>query len=169
MAPIAINFSDTQFLIPFLFTLAVVFGAVELSKIFKGNRVVSLIISVAVALFAAGYAPFQIALWNLLPNLTWFFIVMFLIAFGMELFGVRKGREGSEHEGMITSAAVLLILLTVGWNVLQTNRIALPFIGGGQNLIFLVGLIIIISLFWTAMKTGGTGSKKDWPPRGKDE
>ena len=156
MASFILDFSNQQFLITFLFTLAVVFGVVEISKVFKGNKAVSLIIALAIAAFAAGYAPFQTTLWNLLPNITWFFIVLFLVAFGLELFGVRRGSAvpGKEHEGMIVSAAVLLILLTVGWTVLQTNPISLPYIGGGQNLIFLVGFIIILSLFWSAMKTG---------------
>ncbi|HIJ98240.1 TPA: hypothetical protein H1009_04080 [archaeon] len=157
MAAFLFDFSNQQFLITFLFTLAVVFGVVEISKVFKGNKAVSLIIALAIAAFAAGYAPFQTTLWSLLPNITWFFIVLFLIAFGLELFGVRRGSTvpGQEHEGMIISAAVLLILLTVGWTTIQSSNISFPFIGGGQNLIFLVGLIIILSLFWSAMKTGG--------------
>ncbi len=157
MASFLLDFSNQQFLITFLFTLAVVFGVVELSKVFKGNKAVALVISLAIALFAAGYAPFQTTLWNLLPNITWFFIVLFLVAFGLELFGVRRGSAipGREHEGMIVSGAVLLILLTVGWQIIQTNPINLPFIGGGQNLIFFIGLILIVSLFWAAMKTSG--------------
>lgn len=164
MAAIFFDFSNQQFLITFLFTLAVVFGVVELSKVFKGNKAVALIIALAIAAFAAGYAPFQTTLWSLLPNITWFFIVIFLIAFGLELFGARKLVAGAPgHEGMIVSAAVLLILLTVGWTTIQSSNISFPFIGGGQNLIFLVGLIIILSLFWTAMKTGGGNV---WQPGG---
>lgn len=155
MAVFALDFSNQQILVTFLFTLAVVFGVISLSGIFRGNKAVSAVISFAIALFAAGYSPFQTVLWNLLPNITWFFIILFLIAFGLELFGVRKLVAGAPgHEGMIISAGVLLILLSVGWTILQTNPISLPYIGGGSNLIFLIGLILILSLFWSAMKTG---------------
>lgn len=147
--------------ISFFFILAVVFGVLKLSNVFKNNAVHA-VVALAVAAFVATQASFVSILWVYLPSITWFFIVMFFIAFALELFGVRKGGRGEEGalQGMIVGGAVLLILLSVGWMLLQSFPVNLPVIGGGQNLIFLLGLVFIISLFWGAMKSGGMPQAK---------
>lgn len=141
-----------QFTITFLFVFAIVFGVIDLSKIFRGNRIVVAIISLAIAAFAAGYAPFTVLLWSYLPSISWFFIIMFLIAFVLRVLGVRKGTDPTES--MIVSAAILFILLAAGWMFLQEVPVQIPYIGSGDNLIFLIGLILIIAIFWAAMKAG---------------
>ncbi|HLE07613.1 MAG TPA: hypothetical protein VI933_03230 [archaeon] len=154
MAAFAFDFSNQQFLITFLFTLAVIFGVLELGGPFKKNRAVNAVIAFAIAVFGASYGPFQTALWGVLPNITWFFIVMFFIAFTLELFGARKAGGGG-LEGMITTAGVLIVLMALGWTILRQFPVQLPFIGGGENLLFLIGFLFVISLFWAAMKMGG--------------
>ena len=144
--------------ISFFFILAVVFGVLKLSNVFKNNAVHA-VVALAVAAFVATQLSFVEMLWNYLSGITWFFIVMFFIAFALELFGVRKARPGEGEqkamEGMIVGGAVLFILLSVGWMLLRTFPVNLPLIGGGENLIFLLGLVFVISLFWGAMKSGG--------------
>ena len=146
-----LGFGD-QTMIAALFILAVVFGVLELSNVFK-NRAVHFVISVAVAFFAASYQPLMQTIMSFLPNITWFFIVMFFIAFTLELFGVRKG-GGGDIESMVVGGGVLLVLFSIGWMMLQYYPIEFPLIGGGENLLLLMGIIFIISLFWSAMKLG---------------
>ena len=143
---------EEQVVITFLFVLAIVFGALRISNVLK-SAPASFLLSLAVAAFAAMYAPFTATLWAYMPSLTWFFIIIFLIAFVFEMFGIRKGEKPSS-EAMVVNAAVLLILLTVGWRVAETFKVSLPFIGGGENLVFVVGLVFIIAIFWGAMKGG---------------
>jgi predicted neutral ceramidase superfamily lipid hydrolase len=154
--PLIVLDPTTQFLIPFLFVLAIVFGVLELSNIFK-NRAVSAIIAIAIAGFASLYAPFVEVLWNLLPSLTWFFIVLFLLAFTLELFGVRRRKGGPQEalQSMLISGVILIILFGVGFSVIESLPIDLPFIGGGQNLLVLLGIIFIIAIFWSAFRVMG--------------
>lgn len=145
---------DTQFLIPFLFMLAIVFGALRVSGLFKGNPGVNLLISFVLALFSATYAPFTTFLWTYLPDITWFFIAMFFLLFILEIFGIRRPGKKSEYmTDMIIYAILLLILFSVGFLILQTYPISIPFIGGGENAILLVGVILILGIFWAAYKT----------------
>ena len=146
-----LNIGD-QTVIASLFVLAVVFGVLELSNVFK-NRAVHFVISLAVAFFAASYAPLMTTLWTYMPSITWFFILMFFIAFALEMFGVRK-EKGVDIESMIVGGGVLLVLLSVGWSMLRYYPVEFPLIGGGENLLLLLGLVFIISLFWSALKVG---------------
>ncbi|MEM5804509.1 MAG: hypothetical protein QXU82_01530 [Candidatus Aenigmatarchaeota archaeon] len=143
-----------QTLISSLFIFAVIFGVLELSNVFK-SRAVHLVIALAIGFFASTYPPLIATLWNFLPNVTWFFIVMFFLAFTMQLLGVRK--HGGDVETMVVNAGVLLVMLSVGWMVLQEFPVQFPLIGGGENLLFLLGFIFVVSLFWSAMKMGSGG------------
>ena len=57
-------------------------------------------------------------------------------------------------EGMIVGAGVMVILLLVGYNVFSTYQLEFPIIGGGSNLIFFFGFLMIISIFWGALRLG---------------
>ncbi|MDD5416536.1 MAG: hypothetical protein PHU12_01015, partial [Candidatus Aenigmarchaeota archaeon] len=70
----------TQFLISFLFILAIVFGVLEKASPIK-NKAANLIIALAISAFSASYTPFMSVLWSYLPSVTWFFIVMFFLVF----------------------------------------------------------------------------------------
>jgi hypothetical protein len=141
---------EMQFLIPFLFVLAVVFGAIELSGIFK-SRAVTAVIAIAIAAFAASYGPFVATLWTWLPSITWFFIIMFLIGFVMRALGLRGAAPGEAAEKMIIGGVVLFILLSVGWTVLRVVPIRIPFVAA-ESFILLLGLICIIVIFWLAIR-----------------
>ncbi|MFH0830259.1 MAG: hypothetical protein V1887_03820 [Candidatus Aenigmatarchaeota archaeon] len=145
-----------QFVVSFLFVLAVVFGVLELTNLFK-NRAVNLLIALAISFFASSQAAFTGLLFNYLPSITWFFIAVFFIAFAMELFGVRKEKKGDRTQGAAVAGGVLLVLFSVGFMMLELFPVQLPFIGGPENLIFLAGAAIVLSLFWGAMKEDSGG------------
>ena len=139
--------NDQQFVVTFLFTLAVVFGMLQIGKVFKNKAVIALI-SLALAFFASTYSPFVTTLWNYLPSITWFFVGLFFIAFVLEL--TRKvGGEGEDRTlTMIVTALALLVFLVIG----ARNVPSLEFIGQ-QNLLMLVGLIFMLVLFFAAYKS----------------
>ncbi|MBU3897099.1 MAG: hypothetical protein KJ697_04170 [Nanoarchaeota archaeon] len=144
-----------QFIIPFLFILAIIFGVLELASPIK-NKVANLIIALAIAFFATSYGPFITILWSFLPSITWFFIIMFFIVFSMEVFGLRKkgATPADNSEKMMLNGVVLFVLLMIGWMLVDEFPIELPVIGGGENLLFLIGLIFTLMIFWSAFKVG---------------
>ena len=152
----------SQFLISFLFVLAIVFGALQIANVFR-NKAVHAVIAVAVSLFATMYPPFVTSLWSYLPNVTWFFIVMFFVAFIMEIMGFRK-KKAVSREGLIIQTGVLFVLLSVGYMISDMMTLEIPFIGSMDNFVFIIGLIMIISIFLTVTKMEFTP-----PPPKKEE
>lgn len=143
-----------QTLIPFLFVLAIIFGVLELTKIFR-NRGVNFLVALAIAFFTITNTAFVSLLWNYFGSITTFFIVMFFIAFVLEVFGIRKGGH-QPPSSIIINGGILFILLSIGF--LYASQIPeLPFIGSGQNLVFLFVIIFILVIFWTAFKIGAGG------------
>ena len=144
-----------QTLVPFLFVFAITFGVLQLANIFKNNKAVNAVIALALALFAVMNENLVNLLWSVMPSLTIFFIILFLFVFILELFGLRKPLgEGSHVESMITGGVVLFVLLSVGLVVVDVVPIDLPVIGGGENVIFLLAIILIVSVFWATLKAG---------------
>ncbi|MCD6477177.1 MAG: hypothetical protein J7K26_03405 [Candidatus Aenigmarchaeota archaeon] len=148
-----------DFFIPFLFVLAIVLGVLEFT-LKNWSKPVKVVISLAIAFFAVSYPPFVATLWSYLPSITWFFIIMFFLVFIMEVFGIRKNHR-VDKEAMIIQGAVLFILLGTGYFIVQNLPITtLPFIGNTENLIFLIGIIFILLLFWSAFKVGPEKQQK---------
>jgi hypothetical protein len=153
MALDLIALQSNELLIPFLFTFAIVFGVLEITKIFR-NRGVNLVIALALSFFAIGNTTFVSFLWSQFGNITAFFIVMFFIAFILEMFGLRRPSVESRSEsGMIITGAVLFVMLALGFT--YSNLIpSLPYIGSGDNLIIFFALVFILAIFWAAFKAG---------------
>jgi hypothetical protein len=149
-----------EFLITFLFTLAVVFGVLEVANIFK-NKPINVVIAMAIAFFASTYAPFTSMLWSYLPTMTWFFIALFFVAFLAEILGLRKKEKRDYMETSIIHGFIFFVLLAVGWMVKDIFYFELPIFGGPDNVILLLGIIFILSLFWNAWKAGQNWISKE--------
>jgi hypothetical protein len=145
-------FQSQQFLIPFLFVLAVVFGAVNASNVFR-NRGVNLLVSVALAFFAASNTSFISFLWSQFGSISIFFIAMFFIIFTLEAFGVRKGQKGKDSsDALVINGAILFLLFSIGYLFIGSFP-TLPIVGGGQNLLLLLFVVFMVVIFWFAYKT----------------
>jgi hypothetical protein len=145
-------FQSTEILVPMLFSLAVIFGILEITNIFK-NRAVNFLIALGMAFFAVSNSFYVSILWSYFGDVAIFFIVMFFIAFVFEVFGVRKGKHVSA-DSVIINGVILFILLSIGYLYMDMLP-DLPFIGGGENLFLLIAVIFILSIFWSAYKAGG--------------
>ena len=141
-----------DFLIPFIFVLAIVFGALEMAGVFK-NKAVHFIIAIVIAFFASSYQPFLAVLSNYLPYILWFFVAVFFIGFLLKILGLRKG-EGDIQTTMIIYAVILFILLAVGWTLADQVQLDLPIIGGTENVVVIITLVIIAIIFFLAFKAG---------------
>jgi hypothetical protein len=138
-------------LIPFLFVLAIIFGILELTGVFR-NRGVKLLISLSIAFFTVTNSAFVELLWSQFALISGFFIVMFFIAFVLQVFGIR-GQAPTGGEGIMINGAILVLLLVFGFA--SSNLLPqIPFLGGGTNLISIAALILILVIFWAAFKTG---------------
>jgi len=144
---------DANFIIPFLFVLAVVFGVLRISKAFKGNAAVEVIISLVIAFFSATYSPFTSMLFNILPSITMFFIAMFFIVFVLEIVGVRGRGRGEPVTNIIIYGILILVLFTI----VASHSELIPNLGiiSPDDLVLGIGLIFVISIFWAAYKIGG--------------
>lgn len=143
-----------QTLLPFLFVLAIIFGFLNLLNIFGKNVAVNFLIALSIAFFTISNASFVSMLWSSFGGITTFFIVMFLLAFVFEVFGLRKREKIESTSSIVVNGAILFILLSVGF--LYVNYIPeTPFVGSGQNLLLLLAIIFVLAIFWSAFKIGG--------------
>lgn len=141
---------DTNFIIPFLFVLAVVFGVLRISKAFKGNAAVEVIISLVIAFFSATYSPFTSMLFGILPSITLFFIAMFFIVFILEIVGVRGKGRGEPVTNIIIYGILILVLFTI----VASHSDLIPNLGiiSQDDLVLGVGLIFVIAIFFSAYR-----------------
>lgn len=137
----------TEFLIPFLFSLAVIFGVLEVTRLFR--KPVNFIVSFALSFFAIIYPGFVDFMWANFGLFAIFFIAMFFIVFVSKVFGM--GGKKSQ-DSVIINGVILLVLLSVSYLYIDSFP-SVPFLGAGQNLILLVSVVLIISIFWAAYKT----------------
>jgi len=148
------QFMNLEFLVPFLFVFAIIFGALSYNQDKGGktffSKPVNVVLSLALSIFAAYYTPVTVTLWEYMPQMIWFFVIVFFLGFIKKLMSGGKGGMGAAGPLAIS----FLLLLTVGWSILEAIPFDIPIIGTGENLIFLFGLIFIIALFWGTMKLG---------------
>jgi len=158
----AIVLPPEEFLMPFLFVLVDVFGVLQLSRIF--NKGVNFLIAIVLAFFAAQNPVFISLFWSQMINIVIFFVVMFFLAFILQMFGLRGKGAPKAKEGLVIYGAILFVLLSIGFNYTETFPV-LPVIGGGQNLMLLIAIILILAVFWAAFKIGIEGEEKGKPQR----
>ena len=124
---------DLGFMLPFFLILAVVYGALEVSGVFK-NKGVKGIIAIVFGFFGATSTLVTGFLIPLLPYLTIFFLAFFLIGF---VISALKGDEKKERKidwsmlGIIAMLALLLLssgvyeeAVTLSENVIGTAALA---------------------------------------------
>lgn len=144
-------FQSEHVLIPFIFSLAIVFGVLETVKIFR-NKAVNFLISIALAFFTVSSTFFLELVWSQLGIISVLFILLFFIIFIMKAFGV-SGKEKSV-DAFIINGAILFVLLSISY-FYASSFPSIPFLGDGQNLLLLIFIVFIIVIFWLAYKSGG--------------
>lgn len=143
-----------QTAIPFLFVFAITFGVLEIA-LKKWSIPVKAIIALSLSFFTIAYAPFQNLIWSNLGNVALFFIIMFFLAFVIEIIGMKKVTPANAAEKMVSTAVVLLILLSIGWMMVDTISFDIPIIGGPDDFFLLIGILVIVAIFSAAFKSSG--------------
>lgn len=149
--------SYLYYLIPFIFTFALVFGVLVISNIFKGQKNVNAMIALAVALFAIIYPPYIDILYVWLPYLCILFIAIFLVLMLKNLF-VKEGKKPEQSWPMLVTIAVLFLVF-----MFISPSIPLPSSSliSSQDILLIIGLafIVVILIFGARMGTTGFENK----------
>ena len=143
-----------DFLIPFFFIFAVIYGALEFSGVFK-NKAVKAIIALALGFFAVSNADVVSFIHLVLPYAAIFFVVVFFIGFIAKPFR-RKGKEG----GQPSKRDPFLLLVVLGLLLIVFAQLATPSspfypdisstILGDETVLWGIGIIIVIFMFYYA-------------------
>ncbi len=98
-------------LIPFLFMLAIVYGALDVSGVFRNKRVNALI-ALVFAFFSLTYEPAILFINQIMPFAIIFFVAFFFLGFVIKV--ARKGVDKDYTLLIIILGLVLLLFATQG-------------------------------------------------------
>ena len=142
-----------EILLPFFLVLAIIYGALEVSKVFA-NRAVKGIIAAVFAFFAIMNVQVVSFINLILPYAAGFFVVLFLIWIVLKPFrGAGKG--GGDATVLIVILVLVLILLT---RLGSTGYIPGSSFLSDPNLLWLIGIIVVLVIIWKAYKMGSGGA-----------
>lgn len=135
--------------IAFIFVFAIVYGGLEVSKVFKNKGVMS-VIALVIAFFAITSQITLNFLQEFLPIAVIIFIIVFIIAIIVKPF-----KSGGKFEIDFTLLAVvgvlILLLLASGFTIPSGNILpGLP----TSDLLTAVGVIIVLLILVAAYKSG---------------
>ena len=146
------DFLSMEILLPFFLVLAIIYGALEVSKVFE-NRAVKGIIAAVFAFFAIMNSQ-VVSFINLIrPYAAGFFVIIFII------WMVLKPLRGWKGGGDSTVLIVILVLILIIFTRLGSVGGYLPGYGflADPNFIWLIGIIVMLVIIWKAYKMGSGG------------
>ncbi len=139
--------------LPFFFTLAVVYGLLSImgegDEGLFGKNSVNLIISLVFAFFAAGYSPFVNFFINYFGIILWSFIGLFFLAFFKK--AISAGDANRQDKIIIVGAVLLVGVSLAGLGTGYIKDMDIPIIGS-ENFIVLIGLFLVMFVFYNAYK-----------------
>lgn len=142
--------------LPFFFILAVVYGLLSITPI-KWPKSVNLIIALVFAFFASGSPSFMRFFFKNFDLVLWVFVGIFFFVLFIEVVqrvrkvGITKGRE---EIPMIFGLVSIILLITVGVGALPAASGIVAMLGGQQNFLIAVGLLLLVIVFYFAYELG---------------
>ncbi len=143
--------------IPFFLVLAIVYGALDVSGVFK-NRAANAVIAMVIAFFAMTSEPAVAFIMQVLPYAAILFVIIFFIGFVISFFRGKEGRGGRERGGPdLTLLAVIAVLIIIflanqGYDALQ-DLLPSGFPITSENFALIIGIILIIAIIYAAYKS----------------
>ena len=137
-----------EVLLPFFLVLAIIYGALEVSKVFK-NRAVNGIIAIVFAFFSIMNAQVVSFINSILPYAAGFFVVIFII--WIVLKPLRGGKEGKGMDPVLIIVILVLILVLLA-RMQVTDYFPEGSILSNQNLIWVIGIIIVAVILLKVFK-----------------
>lgn len=134
--------------IPFIFVLAVVYGALDYSGVFKKNSVKALV-SLAIAFFALTSDFVTGFIYDILPYAVILFIIVFFLAFLARLLGGREGKRKIDWSlALIVMILLSIFLAAYGQDIVSAFLPSIPV----TEFMYAVGLVIILLIFYAVYK-----------------
>lgn len=124
--------------LPFFFILVVVYGALEVSGIFK-KRSIKALVSVLIAIFTVTNETVIFIINSYLPYTAFFFIVFFFLGFLYTI--IKRGERGDPVLLAIIFSLILIFLVSEGYNIIKS---ILPSHISLENFLTILGLMVII-------------------------
>lgn len=137
---------DFNLLLPFFFMLAIVYGALEISKVFE-NKGVKAIIAVVIAFFSISSPAIIELVIFFLPYAALFFIAFFFLGFVMSFF--KDGKGGKKDYVLIIIVLGLLLLFISSEEYQDIINIQ------DQNFIGMVVLLVVVLILYAAYRIEG--------------
>jgi hypothetical protein len=136
------NFMEMETLLPFLLVVAVTYGAMETSGIFR-NRAIKTIVAVVLALFAVTNYYIVQAINSMLPYVAIIFLLVFIAGFA------KRSLSGSEKDNTMMIIMLALALLFIA-SIARAE--------GGFGLyeytefLWLVGVAVVVAVLYAAYR-----------------
>jgi phosphate starvation-inducible membrane PsiE len=131
--------------IPFFFTLAIAYGALQISELFK-NKAANMLIALVVGFFAASQPDIVAFVYAILGPAVIFFIIFFFIGFLYKFF---KKKGPTDFTIAVIILGLILLLLASGLN-------GNPLVPVGEllseNMVVLLGLVFILAMFYASYR-----------------
>jgi len=141
-----INMADIiSFLTPFLFMLAIVYGALDVAGVFR-NRRVNALIALVFALFTLTYAPATEFINQIMPFAIMFFVVFFFLGFVIKM--AKKGVDKDFTLLVIILGLVLLLFATQGPGFIDNF---MPGFEEQASNIMIISAIVFIAVIFLAV------------------
>ncbi len=134
-------------MVPFLFMLAIVYGALDVSGVFKNKRVNALI-ALVFAFFTLTYAPAIEFINSVMPFAIMFFVVFFFLGFVIKI--AKKGVDKDYNLLIIILGLVLLLFATQGPGFISS--FAPGFEGQASNIMVISAVVFIGVILLAAYK-----------------
>ena len=141
------------FILPFLFVLAIAYGALELASVFR-NKAVNAIIALVVAFFAVSNEAIVASVVAAMPWAAMLFIILFFIKFVLSMFKTKEGEKRDYTLLLIILALIAIFMASQGTELIQ------DWLPGGspvteENVILVIGIVVIIAIFYAAYRSKG--------------
>lgn len=138
---------EVTLLLPFFFVLAIVYGALEVAKVFD-NKAVKAIIAVVLAFFAVSNEQVVTFLMTFLPYIAIFFVIFFLAGF---ILSIVSGKL--KKDPLLAMAALVLVVIFL----VSQESIDIFTIENENFLATLALLAIVLVLYVGYVMRGGEG------------
>ncbi len=133
------------YIVPFVFSFAVVYGSIELSGVFK-NKAVNAIIAITIAIMSIVNESVVDMLWKYMPVATIVFVILFIVGFIWKF--INSIGSGSKADYGVVGAIVFLIFIGLASPTIR-NSIHIP---NSTTITFIVGFTLVAVLFLLAAK-----------------
>jgi hypothetical protein len=142
--------------LPFFFIFAIVFGLLSITPP-KWPKAVDAIIALTLAFLASGTPTFVQFFFANFDLVVWAFVgIFFLVLFVEILQRVRKVgiARGHEEIPLVLGLVAIILLITIGVSSIPALGGIVFALGGPQNFLIIIGLILLVIIFYYAYILG---------------